>query len=291
MARIYAEGPAATTVASVEAAPSGWRHFSWGAVLAGASIALAVQVGLSLLGIGIGMSTVEPASEGMPRADAITVGAAVWWIVSTMIAAAIGGWVAAFASGYRSTGEGVAHAMVSWAIGLLVTGLMPTTALGALAGGAFTVLGGAVQGAAQGAVQRPGTLTIEQRVDDLMRPSVGGVSAEASRGQLIVAMRQMTLGSEAEMQQGYERSIAALAAQPGMDDAQARARVDRARDDIRRNKEDAKIVAEQSAKATAGASFWGFVCIVLAAIAAWLGGALGTRDYLVYYRTSYRRTA
>jgi hypothetical protein len=181
--------------------------------------------------------------------------------------------------------------MVSWAIGLLVTGLMLTTALGALAGGAFTVLGGAVQGAAQGAAQRPGVLTVEQRVDDLMRPSVGGTGGEVARGQLIVSLRQMTFGSDAELQQGYERSLAVLTTQPGMDEAQARARMDRVRDDIRRNKEDAKIATERAAKAAAGAAFWGFVCVVLAAIAAWFGGALGTRDYLVFYRTHYHRTA
>ena len=44
------------------------RRISWGAALAGVAIALVTQLGLSLLGVGIGVSTIDPLTGDTPRA-------------------------------------------------------------------------------------------------------------------------------------------------------------------------------------------------------------------------------
>ncbi len=44
------------------------HSISWGAVFAGAVIALVAQVILNMVGLGIGLSTVDPAGNGTPTA-------------------------------------------------------------------------------------------------------------------------------------------------------------------------------------------------------------------------------
>jgi hypothetical protein len=55
----------------VAAPTAGLRRISWSAVLAGAAMVAAIHLSLSLLGFGIGMSTVDPAAGGSPQASSI----------------------------------------------------------------------------------------------------------------------------------------------------------------------------------------------------------------------------
>src|SRR5678816_126993 len=75
------------------------RRVSWGAVFGGVVIALITQLLLSMLGIGIGVATIEPISGDTPTAAAFSISAAVWWTVSGIVSAYVGGWVAARLSG------------------------------------------------------------------------------------------------------------------------------------------------------------------------------------------------
>jgi hypothetical protein len=58
----------------VVAPTAGLRRISWGAVLAGAAIGIAVHISLSLLGFGIGLSMVDPAAGDTPQATSIGMG-------------------------------------------------------------------------------------------------------------------------------------------------------------------------------------------------------------------------
>ena len=51
---------------------------------------LAFAIG-SLLGLGIGLSTVDPAAGDTPEATSLGLGAGIWWVVSNLIALVIGG--------------------------------------------------------------------------------------------------------------------------------------------------------------------------------------------------------
>ncbi|RYE76981.1 MAG: PhnA-like protein, partial [Hyphomicrobiales bacterium] len=64
------------------AVPTGLRRVSWGAIFAGAILTLVIQIMLSLLGVGIGLATLDPAGNGSP--DAATLGSAggIWTIVT-----------------------------------------------------------------------------------------------------------------------------------------------------------------------------------------------------------------
>ena len=100
--------------------PAGWRRsytrISWGAVLAGAAVAAATMVLLSLLGVALGAHgihlTQTTASYG--------VGAGLWTVVNVILSMAFGGYVAARLSGTHSHLDGELHGITVWAIAILV---------------------------------------------------------------------------------------------------------------------------------------------------------------------------
>src|SRR3954464_15042806 len=95
---------------------SGW---TWQAVLAGVFMSLVIQVLLTMLGFGIGLLSVD-----VQTADAAPRGAGwvafVWWAVSGIIAAFVGGAVAAANSPDQSGLGRVGHALAAWSVATVV---------------------------------------------------------------------------------------------------------------------------------------------------------------------------
>ncbi len=63
------------------------NQVSWGAVFAGATIALVMQIILNMVGIGVGLSTIDVAAGDTPSAGSLSVGAGIWWVTSGIVAA------------------------------------------------------------------------------------------------------------------------------------------------------------------------------------------------------------
>jgi hypothetical protein len=274
------------------AAPTGLRRISWGAVLAGAAIVIAVHVSLSLLGLGIGLSTVDPAAGDTPRAASFGIGAGIWWVVSNLIALVIGGYVAARLSGMPLRGDGIIHGLLTWAVTLLITIYLLTTSVGSIVGGAFNIVGNAVSTLGQGvaeavpqAVDAAGISPeqIQEQAEQLLRPEQPGqLSAEQARSELVDALRQMVTGSEQEAAQARERAAAIIAQQAGISPEEANQRLDQLQAEVQQRTEKAATQATEAADAAASAastaSIWAFVAFVLGAGAAALGGAIGARN-------------
>ncbi|MBI5492661.1 MAG: hypothetical protein HY893_06995 [Deltaproteobacteria bacterium] len=108
-------------------------RISWGAIFAGTVVALVVQVGLSLLGMGI--RAIQPAAGGI---GAI---AGVWLLLSSIISLFVGGWVATRMSGVLLPVEGILHGLVIWGLSTLVTFYLMTSAFGSLISSAAGALG------------------------------------------------------------------------------------------------------------------------------------------------------
>jgi hypothetical protein len=126
---------------AVEFAPAPDRSrlspISWPAIFASLAVGISVMLLLTLAGVAIGFTVVEPGAD-LPRA--ITVGAAVWQTISMLIAALVGGYVAARLSGLRRTADGVLHGAVSWGATTVLYAALATTALGTLTAGMFGLL-------------------------------------------------------------------------------------------------------------------------------------------------------
>jgi hypothetical protein len=125
------------------------KRISWGAILAGAVLALVIQLALSLLGLGIGMGTIDPLEEQNPMSG-IGIGAAIWWVVSMLVSLYIGGSVAARLAGMPRRTDGLLHGLLTWSVVTLLTFYLLSTAVGRIIGGVTGVAGRALSAAGSG---------------------------------------------------------------------------------------------------------------------------------------------
>ena len=124
------------------------RGVSWSSILAGVTAAIAVQLLLNLLGIGVGAATINP-QQGQPG-QGLAVGAAIWFVISSIISLFVGGWIAGRLAGTPNNKDGALHGFVTWALASLVLFYLLSTAVGGLLGGAASVLGQTASLAAHG---------------------------------------------------------------------------------------------------------------------------------------------
>src|SRR5688572_16152819 len=69
-----------------------WR-FSWGAVFAGAIVSIGIWLLLYVLGLGIGLTAINPAEVGSLRGAGLTTG--IWSLIVPIVAMFLGGIAAA----------------------------------------------------------------------------------------------------------------------------------------------------------------------------------------------------
>jgi hypothetical protein len=112
--------------------PSPGHAVRWTAVLAGMAVGIAMHLVLSLAGTALGLALYAPA----PR-EVLPVAGAVWNVASMLVAALIGAYVAARASGLRRMADGVLHGVVSWGATTVLFAILASTAIGAMLGGLF----------------------------------------------------------------------------------------------------------------------------------------------------------
>lgn len=129
--------------------PAAIKRVSWGAIFAGAFIALVVQLGLGLLGLAIGLGTIDPATEANPLSG-IGVGTGIWLAISTLIALFAGGFVAARMAGLPRRPDGILHGLVAWSLVTFLSFYLMTTAVGRVISGAAGVIGQGVELLGQG---------------------------------------------------------------------------------------------------------------------------------------------
>lgn len=274
--------------------PSDFRRISWGAVFAGAVIAIAVHFLLSLLGVGIGLSTVDPGAT--PEAETLGIGAGIWWVISSIIALIIGGYVAARLEGLPSRGDGVIHGLLTWAVMLLAMVWLMASAAGGIIGGAFNIAGDTVSAAGRGIVQAVPEVAqatgltpdeLERQADRLLQQgSMQGTDAVPSdpreaRRELVIALTTMATNSGEEAATARERVITIVSQQAQISRAEATQRVARLEGELRETAREVEQTASSAAQGAAdtasSASIWGFVALLLGAAAGAIGGAVGTR--------------
>jgi hypothetical protein len=166
--------------------PSHFRRVAWGAIIAGMVIAVVVQLVFSLLGAGIGLSTVDPTRYNTPDAASFGLGTGIWWIVSSVIALFAGGWVAGRLSDAPEKTEAVLHGLLTWGLATLVTVYLLASIVGSVMRGGASVVGKTADVAASsiGAVAGP---AVEMARDQL---AASGISLESMKAQVQKLMAQ-----------------------------------------------------------------------------------------------------
>ena len=152
-----------TTAAPYRLYDRPFGRISWGAVFAGAIIALATQLVLTLIGVAIGLATLSPATGESPSGNALGAGAGIWLVVSSLISLFLGGYIAGRLGG---TFNGWLHGLTTWGTVTLLTIMLLTTAAGQLIGTASALANFAVSNSDKASqVQLPPAL--QQSVDQL----------------------------------------------------------------------------------------------------------------------------
>jgi len=116
----------ATTVRPEDVTSVGTR-ISWGAVLAGAMVALAVYLVLTTLGTAIGFSVGRDMSLKAPAG-----GGLVWAILTTALAMFAGGWTTSQLTAGETKCESMIHGLILW--GTIVAAMLWLTATGVRSG-------------------------------------------------------------------------------------------------------------------------------------------------------------
>jgi amino acid transporter len=101
-----------------ENAPYAYSLISWGSVIAGALIALAIGGMLSLAGLAVGATALNPGDSG--SAASVGIGAGLWLALSTILGMLIGGYVAARSAHNPDHHEGALHGATVWAVGFVL---------------------------------------------------------------------------------------------------------------------------------------------------------------------------
>ncbi|KQQ58869.1 PhnA-like protein [Rhizobium sp. Leaf311] len=262
-------------------------NISWGGVFAGVAIALSLHLLLNLLGLAIGAGVIDPAQNDTPTAASLSTGSVIWMIVSGIIAAFVGAYVASRMSGRVVRSTGALHGLTTWAVTTLVVFYMLTTSVGALVGGAFSgvtsVFSGAGSTIATATTAAAPSLanasnpvaTIEQRI----REASGGNDPQALRDAAVSAVRAALTGDQAQAEDARNRAADALARAQGIPVDQARQQVTDYENQYKQAVEQAKVRATEAAQATATAvstgSYVAFGALLLGAVAALFGGNMG----------------
>lgn len=132
--------------------PLVFDRVSWGAIIAGTVTALVIIVLLNLLGTAIGLATIEPTEEKNPLAGLGT-GAAIWWVISNLIALFAGGWVAGRLSGVSDRSEGLIHGFLTWALYTVVSIVLISSAVGSVINSAGSIVNSTLSTVGQGVGQ------------------------------------------------------------------------------------------------------------------------------------------
>jgi hypothetical protein len=150
---------------------------SWGAIFAGAIVALATQLVLTLIGTAVGLATLNPATGQNPSGTTLGIGAGVWLIISSLVSLFLGGYIAGRLAG---TFNGWLHGLATWAAVTMLTILLLTTAAGGLIGTASGLASFAVdQSDKISRTQLPPA--VQQQIDQVM--SQARVSADQAAAQ------------------------------------------------------------------------------------------------------------
>ena len=130
----------AVAAAPVNSRSNRFPAIAWSAIIGGLVVGLAAHMVLMLLGVAAGLTAVELGSGGAGGAQNVPTWSAVWNGISMLVAAFVGGYVAARMSGLRRKSDGMLHGVVAWGATTLLYAVLSASAMGAIFGSAFSTV-------------------------------------------------------------------------------------------------------------------------------------------------------
>lgn len=265
------------------------NRISWGAVLAGVVTALVTQLILNMLGVGIGVATLDPGTGDNPEASTFSIAAGIWWTVSGIIASFVGGYIAGRLCGRPKESTAGLHGVTAWAATTLVIFYLLTSTLGSLLGGVYNTVSGALGGVGRTAVTAAQTAapSLAQATDPFgaIERQIRGATGNdpgAARDAAVAAVRAALTGDSAQAQAARDQAAQALARAQNVPIEEARTRIGQYEQQYRQTAEQAKQQATRAAdvasKTVSMAALLGGIGLILGALAAFFGGRSGAVD-------------
>lgn len=209
------------------------KGISWRAIFAGTVTVLSVMLVLNLIGLAIGLGSIEPTEESNPLSGLGT-GALIWWIVSSLIALFLGGFVAARVGVSFSNKSGIVQGIMTWALYTFISTWLLTSAIGSIISGVGNLVGGVLSTAGNVIENQVGPV-IQDQIRDL------DISLEQAR-QEFYALLEDTERRELQPERIEERAgevateaetrAEQAARQPGRADQEINAIFEKARNEV-----------------------------------------------------------
>jgi len=269
------------------------NRVSWGAVIAGAIVAAATSLVLSLLGAAFGggsISDLEQAASG--QANGAGAGLAIWTIIVVFLSMLFGGYVASRLSGTHSHLDGELHGVTMWALATLLAALgalrFAGAVAGAMAGTGFNIAPAIMGPAASQNIEAVAPEANPQRLIDRFEASLGrsGNPTTMTHEQIGAEIRSL-LASHSFVTSGglsdadRARLISLVAAQFGLTNDEATQRVARMESDAKATfaaaDQRARALADEASQGMASAARALFTSLVFGLLGALIGAWLGTR--------------
>jgi MFS family permease len=178
----------------------------WGAIVAGALVALAAYLILAMLGLGLGLGAVDIGSQA--EAGAITGAIGFWWSISALLAFFLGGWVAGRIAGGPFAPEGIFLGVLVWALVTVASFYLVTTAISTVLGGPLAVATDSVYAVLEETELQAEMAAQEAEFQDALPPEDQEDVEEARR----TATRQLVALAEGAMDAGLWAAFTLLIA-------------------------------------------------------------------------------
>ena len=241
---------------------------SWGGIWGGVLVAIGLLLLLSVLGVAIGVTAVEP---GETQAQAVGAGAGIWGGLSLLIALFVGGMVSTRIGAIFDRQTGFFEGALVWAVSVLLMIYLATTGIGMLASGAFSMVRGV--GSAVGMTGQNGDVgsgDVNQILTRLRDPKTAQQLSTATGVPQSEVQATLSRTAQAVEQARNNPAQAAEEARKGVTELYAKARASGA---LERKAEEVQPVVSRGAWASFGA-------LVLSLAAAVIGAMAGRRKYI-----------
>jgi hypothetical protein len=288
MSMIHAEAGRGVTLAATPYQGNRSR-ISWGAVIAGAVVAVATSLLLSLLGAAIGAGSINVLNASSSELTSYGTGAAIWQAINFVLSMAFGGYVASRLSGTHSHLDGELHGVTVWGLAVLLSSVLLAQALSSVVGLVGRETGSVVNRAVGNAATLTGVLgpeadqrTLLDRLESLLGNSNDLTTMNHDQiGREIAGLVGTSLSDGSLSEPNRNRLVSLVAAQYGITRDDAAQRVTRMENDVKTRvaqvEQRAREAADTAAHSASLAARALFTALVLGLLGALVGAWLGTR--------------
>ena len=278
---------------------------SWGAIFAGVVFVLAISWLLYLLGVALGLTVVNPAT--VPEAgEKLGRGAAIWMLVTSLIAFFLGGLFTARIAGIIDKTEGMLHGLAVWGLSTLLALLLGVAGVSTLlqtgqslvkGGAALGTMAAGAMGAADVDVNIPSSVIAalqarlkaeaSQALAGAAQDAGGKVSEERARRALDQLDRETTTGIVVQLVRGNPESAKTiLAANTTLNKAEVEQLIEGLSQEVSRYMQALQAQVKKTADYSAAVLWAVFISSSVGLIMAIIGGRLGAQAGIRIYRRS-----